>query len=183
MNGEFFATQGDVALRRLENTDGDMALLLAWLTNSTVVARAWSEGAPWTDGKIRRAFAGKTRPTGTCGCIICFRGQPVVYLQFYPVRRDSYEASTFAQNQMKGAYGVDMFIGDPSLWHKGIGSKAVAALEGHLRSKGVRTLCADPAADNEVALRFWPKLGFDPLEVIEDQDDPSRQCVLMLKNL
>ena len=183
MNEDILARRADVAIRRLQNTDEDMALLLKWLTDPQVVSRVYAEGAPWTDGKIRRAFAGKTRPTGTAGCIILRGDAPVGYLQFYPVRRDSYAASTFAQSQMKGAYGVDMFIGEPGLWRKGIGGKALLALEEHLRGKGVRCLCADPAADNEAGLRFWPKMGFDPLEVIEDYDDPARQSILMLKTL
>lgn len=183
MSEEIFARHADVSLRRLRNDDADMALLLTWLTDPKVVARVWAEGAPWTDGKIRREFAAAARPTGTCGCIILHGEQPVGYLQFYPVRRDSYAASTFAQSQMKGAYGVDMFIGVPSLWRKGLGGKALAALEGHLRLKGVRCLCADPSTENEIGLRFWPKMGFDPLEVIEDYDDPAKQALLMLKKL
>lgn len=183
MNEEILARHADVAIRRLQNTDEDMALLLAWLQQPEVTAHVYAEGTPWTDGKIRRAFAGKTRPTGPAGCIILQGGQPVGYLQFYPVRRDSYAASTWAQSQMQGAYGVDMFIGVPALWRRGIGSKALLTLEEYLRRKGVRSLCADPATDNEIGLRFWPKMGFDPLEVIEDYDDPARQCVLMMKSL
>lgn len=183
MTDQIIASSGSVALRRLENTDEDMALLLSWLTNDKVVARVYAEGAPWTAEKIRRAFVGKTRATGTAGCIILREGAPVGYLQFYPVRRDSYLASTYALSQLRNAYGVDMFIGDPQLWRRGIGRQAFGALETLLRGKGARMLCADPASDNEIGLRFWPKMGFDPLEVIEDADDPSSQYVLMLKNL
>lgn len=178
-----FAACGAVALRRLQNTEEDMALLHAWLTDPQVVARAYQEGVPWTMDKVRRAFADKTRATGTMGCIILRDGQPVGYVQYYPVHRDSYAASPFAQSRMKGAYGVDMFIGIPSLWHKGIGRAVLTALGSYLRDKGVRALCADPSAENDVALRFWPSQGFDPLEVIEDYDDPSKQCVLMMKPL
>lgn len=183
MSEELLARRGDVSIRRLQNTDEDMALLLSWLTDPMVVAHVYAEGAPWTMEKVRRAFAGKTRPTGTAGCIILHGGQPVGYVQFYPVRRDSYAASTYAQSQMRSACGVDMFIGIPSLWRKGIGGKALLALEEYLRAKGVRCLCADPSTENEIGLRFWPKMGFDPLEVIEDYDDPTRQCLLMLRTL
>jgi len=183
MNAEILASRADVSIRRLQNTAEDMALLLSWLTDPRVVARVYAEGAPWTIEKVRRAFAGKTRPSGTAGCIILKGNQPVGYLQFYPVRRDSYACSTWVESQLRGAFGADMFIGLPDLWRKGIGSKALSALEEYLRSKNVRSLCADPAADNEIALRFWPKAGFDPLEVIEDYDDPRKQSVLMVKKL
>lgn len=183
MTENIIARSGAVALRRLQNTDEDMTLLLSWLTDPKVVARVYAEGAPWTLEKVRRAFAGHTRPTGTAGCIILRDDQPVGYLQYYPVRRDSYAASTFAQSQMAGAYGVDMFIGLPGLWRKGTGSAALKALEGLLRTKKVSALCADPSTENEIGLRFWPKMGFDPLEVIEDYDDPAKQCLLMIKRL
>lgn len=183
MSEDIIARSGPVALRRLQNTDEDMSLLHAWLTDPQVVARVYAEGAPWTPEKIRRAFAGKTGAKGPSGCIILRDGKPVGYLQFYPVRRDSYDASTFAQSQLRGAYGVDMFIGIPSLWRRGIGKAAVTALAEYLRLKSVKCLCADPASDNEIGLRFWPKMGFDPLEVIADYDNPNKQCLLMLKQL
>ncbi len=183
MNDEILASCADVSIRRLQNTEEDMALLLSWLTDPKVVARVYAEGAPWTIEKVRRSFAGKTRPTGTAGCIILQGERPVGYLQFYPVRRDSYACSTWAESQLKGAYGVDMFIGIPALWRKGLGCKAITALEEYLRRKNVRCLCADPAVDNEIGLRFWPKMGFDPLEVIEDYDDSHKQSVLMIKKL
>lgn len=184
MTDEMLASAGSVSIRRLRNDEADMNLLLQWLTDQKVIAHVYGEGAPWTYEKVCRAFVGKTRPGGmTCGCIIESSGQPVGYVQFYPVKRDSYLCSDFALKQLRGAYGMDMFIGIPALWRKGLGSKALKAVESHLKKQNARLLCVDPAADSEPGLRFWPKAGFEPLEVIENYDDPSRQSILMIKEL
>lgn len=184
MADELLASSGTVSIRRLRDDEADMRLLHQWLSDDRVIAHVYGEGAPWSYEKVCKAFAGKTRPGGlTCGCMILNAGQPVGYLQFYPVKRDSYLCSDSVLRQLRGAYGLDMFIGVPSLWRKGLGSKALKAAESHLKKLNVRLLCVDPAADSEPGLRFWPKAGFEPVEVIENYDNPSRQSILMTKNL
>ncbi|MBQ8200892.1 MAG: GNAT family N-acetyltransferase [Clostridia bacterium] len=184
MNEDILARNGSIALRRLSNDDSDIQLLYQWLSDPKVTAHVYAEGVPWTYEKVCAAFGRKVLAADSVtACLILRNDQAVGYLQFYPVRRDSYLCSADLIKKLRGAYGVDMFIGVPSLWRKGLGSAALRALEDCLRSRGAGKLCADPAADNEPGLRFWPKAGFEPLEVIEDYDDPSKQAILMMKQL
>lgn len=184
MSDEILAVSGPVALRLLNDDDADMQQLLKWLSDPRITRHVYGEGVPWTPEKVRAKFAPKARPgSATTACLILRNGQPAGYVQCYPVKRDSYLCSQPVQKQLRGAYGVDMFIGVPAWQRKGLGSAALRALEDVLRRKGVRCLCADPAADNEPGLRFWPKAGFEPIEVIEDYDDPARQSILMKKML
>jgi len=58
---------------------------------------------------------------------------------------------------------IDLFV-DPDLHGRGIGSAAIRRLAAILiDEKGHHRLTIDPAADNEVAIRVYEKVGFRPV--------------------
>jgi aminoglycoside 6'-N-acetyltransferase len=61
-------------------------------------------------------------------------------------------------------YAIDIFIGSPELWGKGIGSKAIIALKQYLFNELKATmLFADPEETNIRSIRCWEKAGFNLL--------------------
>lgn len=98
---------------------------------------------------------------------------------------DSYKFNDSATyKKVKDGYGIDMFIGEPELWRKGIGSQAVNIIAAYLRQKfNVHTICVDPATDNELGMKFWQKVGFVLIDIIENYDDSSKQSLLMVKSI
>lgn len=176
--------RNEVSLRFMRNTDDDMSLLLRWLTNAEVLQHVYGEGAPWDIDKIKDKFAEKTTGESvTVACLILYQGQEIGYVQYYPIEEDSYkfnDSSTYAK--VKGAYGIDMFIGEPTLWQKGIGRHALSNLEDFLRNQlNVHKICVDPAVENEQGTVFWKKVGFEVIDIIENYDDSNAQSVLMMK--
>ena len=175
----------NVNIRRLQDTDADMACLLDWLTDEQVLAHVYDEDAPWTMEKIRACFAENAAPDAeTAGWLILADDQPVGYMQHYPIPEESYRFTqdvSFAM--LDGAYGTDMFIGVPALWRMGIGRAAVEQLAAHLRSMGVTRLCADPCTENDHGMSFWPKVGFVPLGCVPEYDHPEKQSMLMIRAL
>ncbi|MCT4351530.1 GNAT family N-acetyltransferase [Streptomyces sp. Je 1-79] len=62
--------------------------------------------------------------------------------------------------------GIDLFL-DPSAHGVGLGTDAVRTLARHLvDDHGYHRLVIDPAADNEVAIRCYAKVGFRPVGVM-----------------
>jgi len=58
---------------------------------------------------------------------------------------------------------IDLFV-DPELHGRGIGSAAIRILAARLIDKnGHHRLTIDPAADNEVAIRVYERVGFKPV--------------------
>lgn len=174
-----------VTIRRLRNDAADMQALLKWLTDDRVLAHVYDEDAPWNLDKVIDCFAENALPDSkTAGWIIHADNLPVGYMQHYPVTPESYRfTARLPYARLEGAYGTDMFIGEPELWRKGIGRKAVDLLAEHLRSLGVTQLCADPAADNEHGMAFWPKVGFVPIGTVPEYDHPDKESMLMLRVL
>ena len=177
-------SKGNISLRRVKNVEGDMRQLLKWLTNPEVLRWAYGEDAPWDLEKITEQFGGKaTGTSSTVGCFIGLDGKEIGYIQYFPIEEDSYKFSSGEMyEKVAEGYGIDIFIGEPELWGQGIGGKAVALMADWLKKNtSAKLICADPATDNERAMRFWKKNGFEPIDLIENYDDSSKMSRLMLR--
>ena len=179
---KIFCSEGDVAVRKLENTEKDMQALLAWLSDERVTEFAWGEGVPWDFESVRDEF-GVTDETERC--LIIYKGCEVGFIQFAPVSEDSYKFSKKEDYELfEGAYGLDMFIGVPKLWRKGIGRAAVNALCDYLnREYGAEKFSADPSLDNARGLKFWQSIGFEPVMEVPDYDDDRKLSLLTLRKI
>lgn len=179
-------TQNGVSIRFMENTENDMAMLLSWLTNPDVLQYVYAENAPWNIEKIWGEFSEKaTGESSVVACMIMYQDREIGYIQYYPIEEYSYKLNDQSlYEQIKGGYGVDMFIGEPELWQKGIGSQALNILEDHFRKTlNMHTICVDPAVDNERGIAFWRNVGFETIDIIENYDDVNVKSLLMAKRL
>ncbi|MBE5878226.1 MAG: acetyltransferase, partial [Lachnospiraceae bacterium] len=169
-----------VAIRLMNSTDNDMNFILRWLTNPEVIAWVYDEDAPWDIDKVKIKFARKADGLGSAiPCFIMYDDKAIGYLQYYPLEEDSYifnSPETF--REIEGGYGLDMFIGEPGLWDKGIGSVVVNLIGEYLKAEqGVNLLCVDPATDNPRAVHFWQKVGFRQIDIIKNYDDENKDSI------
>lgn len=174
---------GAVSFREMQNTPQDTARLLEWLSNPSVTRWAWAEGVPWNMEKIQEDFFSKTSPDEEITpCFIEVDNEAVGYIQFYPVHEDSYPFQPpLSYAQFAGGYGVDLLIGYPGLWNKGVGSRIIRQVSEYLFAhKGAKLICADPRRDNPRSVACWEKAGFEPVGVIPDYDEPDKEDVLMV---
>ena len=58
---------------------------------------------------------------------VLHEGRPVGYIQYYT--HDDEEKREYGLGYAGTAYGMDMFIGAPELWNKGIGTQVVSLVE------------------------------------------------------
>lgn len=64
--------------------------------------------------------------------------------------------------------GIDLFLTEPSRG-RGLGTDAIRTLAGYLiRERRHHRLTIDPAADNEVAIRAYEKVGFRPVGLMRE---------------
>ena len=175
-----------IRIRRMRNTEKDMNTLLKWLSDPQVLEWSWSEDAPWDLDKVTKEFGENTDLHSTVvACFILLDEQPIGYVQYYPIERDSYKFDDeVTYKSVKGGYGVDMFIGEPALWGQGIGKAAMKALEKQLSDElQVDILCVDPETENKRAVHFWKKAGFTPISFIKNYDDDNKESILMVRRL
>ena len=114
-----------------------------------------------------------------------YNNQEIGYLQYYPIKKDSYKfSSEDSFEKLAEGYGLDMFIGEPELWNKGIGTLTIGLVEDYLKNNmKAKVLCVDPTTDNSRAVHFWQKVGFEQIDVIEAYGDSNQKSILMIKSL
>ena len=158
------ASSDQLLIREMEDSDKEYALLLKWLANPSV--NEWYENrAGLTLDAIRTKY--RPRVVGEShvrAAIIERQHKPIGYLQYYETQKEKYRLKEPVLEE-PNVWAMDIFIGEPSLFGKGLGS---ASLELMLRflfdQKGAKKVIIDPDVRNERAIRAYEKAGFRKLK-------------------
>lgn len=155
----------DLVLRALE--DRDIPLLARWRSDRRVmdsyavlrgrVSAAQVRSLFFRDARSRDPATGRFYEYRSC--IVEERGTPVAFVQYHRLRTS--DAQLLGRPSDEHSYEVDLFVGEPELWGKGLGSKIIALTRDHLRShRGAVRIVAVPYADNARSIRAFEKAGF-----------------------
>ena len=148
-----FVASDDIAIRHMRDDDDDYLLMSRWLSDERVLEFYEGRDNPHDPAKVRLKYGPCARGQGDpAPCMLVYRGTPVGYMQYYSVEGSS--AGKLGIEATKGIYGVDLFIGLPELWDKGIGTAALSALVGYLSDDmGALRIVIDPRVSNSRAIR------------------------------
>ena len=176
------ASLGDVSIRRLrKDEDSDFHLLAAWLTNERVLEFYEGRNNPHDLQKVQEKYGPRVLGDRVVPNVIEWNGRLIGYLQYYPLTED--EGASYAVESVNHVYGIDLLIGEPERWNKGIGTLAVTAMTSHLFDVlGARRVVIDPQVTNARAIRCYEKAGFKKLKVLpkhEWHEGTKRDCWLM----
>jgi len=133
-------------------TDSDAGLLLIWMS-SPHVQPFWSEDGSTPEDEVEQALDLIGSDEGA-PFIIELNKRPIGYIQYYRCGPD----------QLEGALGLDLFIGDVSLTGEGLGPQILRQFGDDLLAKGATRLVIDPGSHNDRALSAYRKAGFESLE-------------------
>ena len=179
---EPFVASGDIAIRLMQDDDEDYLLMSRWLSDERVLAFYEGRDNPQDLAKVRVKYGPRARGQGIpVPCMLVYRGTPVGYMQYYSVGASG--AAELGIESTKGIHGVDLFIGLPQLWNKGIGTAALSALVEYLFDElGALRIIIDPHVSNVRAIRSYEKSGFKTIGVLpgrELHEGEYRDCRLM----
>ena len=177
-----FVASDDIAIRHMRDDDDDYLLMSRWLSDERVLEFYEGRDNPHDLAKVRLKYGPRARGQGDpAPCMLVYRGTPVGYMQYYSVEGSS--AGKLGIEATKGIYGVDLFIGLPELWDKGIGTAALSALVGYLSDDmGALRIVIDPRVSNSRAIRCYEKCGFKMKKLLpgrELHEGEYRDCRLM----
>lgn len=171
-------TNERLKMRDLE--EKDQKNLVKWLSTPEVLQYYEGRDQPFNREKVVQKFF-KSDDLVT-RCIVEYDGLPIGYLQFYEVRGEEKEIYGYG-NSAEVIYGMDQFIGEPSYWNRGIGSKLVCfAITYIVREKEARRIVLDPQSQNKRAIRCYEKCGFQKKKLLpkhELHEGELRDCWLM----
>ncbi len=155
----------------MRDDPSDYELMARWLTDLRVLEFFEGRDEPHPLERVRAKYGPAVRGhDAVTPCLIAQDGRPIGYLQFYRLddlptdERDAYRLD----GDTDGAWAIDLFIGEPELWGKGIGTRALRATVGYLfDERSARQVVIDPQVTNARAIRCYEKVGFQKVKVLE----------------
>lgn len=169
---DVIAADGDLAIRRLRDEPDDYALIVAWRATPHV-HEWWDPDEPAPDlATVAAELRPSTRGSDpTTACIIEVAGRPAGFIQFYPWASEAEYVKEVGISVPAGAWGLDIFIGDPACLHRGIGSRAVRLLSDHLfTTRGATAVALATEATNVHAHAAYERAGMRAAQEFVDTD-------------
>lgn len=156
-------SEGGFCLRRMENVPEDYALLARWLSDERVLAYYEGRDHPFSLEDVRQKFAPRVlSEEGVTPCIMNYFGGPIGYLQFYQADAREYSFEGFGNT-----WALDLFIGEPDYWGRGLGTRFVSLLLSYLfEQMGASWVLIDPHIDNARAISSYEKAGFRKIKIL-----------------
>lgn len=183
MADDLLVAHGRLALRRMRDDAQDYALLAGWLTDPRVLEFYEGRDNPFPIERVRAEYAPRVLAAGRVQPRILLRdGTAIGYVQFYPL-----EGETLAEyHQVDNGtliYAIDLFIGEPEKWGRGIGTQALKMTLDYLfMEMKIDKVMIDPHVDNPRAVRSYGKAGFHKVGLMprhELHEGSWRDCCLM----
>lgn len=99
-------------------------------------------------------------------CIVEYKDEPIGYIQYYRTPKEQLEIYGYPVEE--SVYGIDQFIGEPSLWGKGIGTQMISSLLDYMNSRlGVKKVVLNVKSSNNKAINCYKKSGFRFVKKLE----------------
>ncbi|WP_414756507.1 GNAT family N-acetyltransferase [Anabaena sp. CCY 9910] len=118
-------------------------------------------------------------------CLISYKNAKIGYLQYYSVAElPEIDQQKYCLDNTDKVYGIDLFIGEPNYWHRGIGSEILRMVIRYIFEVFLAALIVvDPRVDNIRAIRCYEKCGFVKVKLLpvhELHEGKYSDCWLMV---
>lgn len=144
-------TAGDLTVRPWR--EADLPLIATWMSDPRVLQYFGGRDDAHDDARVRAIY---NENTIDHRCVFSFNDEPIGYIQFCPM-----EAGAFGFPAHQRVWGIDLYIGEPAFWQRGIGTQLVRAGGEQLLAQGYADrVTIDPEAWNTRAVRCYEKAGF-----------------------
>lgn len=149
-----------------------LPLMHRWLNHG--LANKWYGKKQYTMEEIENkylSYINKEVPTE--GFIIHYDTTPIGYIQTYMIH-DHPDYANIVQIEEKAA-GLDLFIGEDTFIHKGLGSQIITQFlqEKVFDDQDTESCILGPEPDNRAAIRTYEKVGFQYIKTVNTEDGPE----------
>jgi aminoglycoside 6'-N-acetyltransferase len=172
-------------VRRL--SERDYPLISRWRSDPRVLEFFGGRDSPLDEEAVRAKYQARRRDRRGrfieyIACVAELHGKPIAFVQHE--RWPRYELEALGMDPGERTYAIDLFIGNPKMWGRGLGSRLVREMADHLiRQRGAARVTVDPRVDNARAIRAYEKAGFRKVQVLpmhEVHEGKRRDCWLMV---
>lgn len=177
------ATDDRVVIRKMLDAPTDYVLMARWLSNPVLLEFYEGRDNPFDLKRVKAKFGPRAMGQDrVVPCIVEMNQIALGYIQFYLL--DDSQKVEYGLDAHERAFGVDMFIGEPAEWGRGIGPRVLRALIRYLvRKEEAVAVTVDPQTGNGRAIRAYEKAGFVRSMLLpkhEMHEGEPRDCLLMV---
>jgi aminoglycoside 6'-N-acetyltransferase len=166
--GTVIARDGGLAIRLMRDAPLDYELMAQWLNDEQVSVFWHGPDEPFPMERILDKYGPRTRGEAPATpCFITLVDRPIGYIQIYRTDDWSDWRDQIGLEPWADRWALDIVIGEPQLWNRGLGTRAVTALLRYLFvEKGAAEVVLSPVADNTRAIRCYEKAGFRKVRLV-----------------
>jgi aminoglycoside 6'-N-acetyltransferase len=168
---DVIAREQTLVIRRMRPEHDDYERMVRW-RNEPHVREWWDpDEPPLSLEEAEREYGPQTQPdSALTACVIEHDGHPVGYVQFYPWLAEDTTALDIPPFDDQ-TWGLDIFVGEPELVGRDIGSRSVDLVCRYLYgNRGASAVALVAAKANRRALRAYEKAGFQSTASVLDTD-------------
>ncbi|MFC7373415.1 GNAT family N-acetyltransferase [Fictibacillus iocasae] len=165
-------------VRKLQKEDAHH--LAKWLSNPNVLMFYEGRDNPFNLKRVEKEFYDPDEDGVLC--LVDYNGTPAGNIQYYQVSDEDRKRFGY-DDETEMIYGMDQFIGETTLWNKGVGTLLVQGMVKYLREvERADRVVMDPQVWNVRAIRCYEKCGFQKVMLLpknELHEGEYRDCWLM----
>lgn len=162
------AVDGDLSIRLMRDEPSDFESMRRWLNDPLVMKFVHGRDRPFSAEQVLEKYGRRVRgETPTTACIMVHLGRDIGYLQFYRWVDWPRDMERMGLAQDDRAYGIDVWIGEPALWGRGLGTRGVRALIAYLfDEQRATTVALSTFSWNTRAIRCYERAGFRKVRLL-----------------
>ncbi|WP_017187403.1 GNAT family N-acetyltransferase [Alkalibacillus haloalkaliphilus] len=156
----------DLLIRKMN--DEDYEIMAKWLSTEEVLEFYGDVNSPFSLEQVKEKYEPRiAEEVPVTPYIVELGDTPIGYMQKYSLSEE--KKVEFGYSTHDQVYGIDQFIGVPSLFDKGIGTKMVRQFTDYIfDNTGANVVVLDPEVTNVRAIKCYEKCGFSKVKLIEE---------------
>jgi aminoglycoside 6'-N-acetyltransferase len=168
VNSDELIADGDLAIRVMRDSSEDYDVMARWLNDERVKVFWHGASETFPMDRVLEKYGPRTRGEApTTPCFITLLAWPIGYIQFYRTDDWAEWRDTIGLHPDSDRWALDIVIGEPELWNKGLGTRAIRSLLTFLfQQRGAREVVLSPVATNARAIRCYEKAGFRKVRLV-----------------
>ena len=155
-----------VSIRKMQHAD--LEIMARWLSTREVLEFYGDINSPFTLDQVKKKYQARIDgDVPVVPFIAELKDGPIGFMQHYKIKKKEQQKFGYPANST--IYGIDQFIGVPTLFNNGLGTimvqKFIASI---FRNTDAEVIILDTAVSNVRAIKCYEKCGFVKLKKINN---------------
>lgn len=157
----------NISIRKMQHAD--LEIMARWLSTKEVLEFYGDINSPFTLDQVTRKYGARIDgDVPIAPFIVELKGASIGFMQHYKIEKEQQQKFGYPANST--IYGIDQFIGVPTLFNKGLGTimvrKFIASI---FLNTDAEVIILDTSVSNVRAIKCYEKCGFEKVKKINNE--------------